>query len=223
MGYLPSRTFCFCIPARFGVFIMSILGCIGGSIMAGLGWDSAVHKEETYLTSNQEVSVVMASLGYTLLAAISLLGLIGTVIRHRTFVSLYSRTVWSHLAFNVTAGAYFIYTLFHKVGDDDLDNCIASYTGDLISQYTCAKEFEIYRGVIISIYIVLCLFELSTCLVVAGYVMQLREEEALGALGYPPPAQTAATAPPMATTYNHRKEYGFTQPGSSFGNNSMNV
>jgi hypothetical protein len=68
--------------------------------------------------------------------------------------------LWSHLALNVTAGAYFIYTLFHKVSDDDLSNCIASYPGDLISQYVCAKEFEIYRHVIITIYVVLCLFEL---------------------------------------------------------------
>lgn len=75
---------------RFGVLIMSILGCTGGSVMAGFGWDSAVHKgkwrlillyhaliifvDETYLTTNQEVSVVMASLSYTLLAAISLFG-----------------------------------------------------------------------------------------------------------------------------------------------------
>jgi hypothetical protein len=90
MGDLPSRTFCRCIPARYGVLVMSVLGCIGGSIMSGFGWDSAVHKgkwrlivlyhvlivflEETYLTTNQEVSVVMASLSYTLFAAISLLG-----------------------------------------------------------------------------------------------------------------------------------------------------
>ena len=69
---------------------MSMLGCIGGSVMSGFGWDSAVHKgkwglilryhvlivfvDETYLTTNQEVSVVMASLSYTLFAAISLLG-----------------------------------------------------------------------------------------------------------------------------------------------------
>ena len=90
MGHLPSHTFCRCIPVRLGVLIMSILGCIGGSVMAGFGWNSAVHKgkrrlsllyrvlivfvDETYLTTNQEVSVVMASLSYTLLGAISLLG-----------------------------------------------------------------------------------------------------------------------------------------------------
>ena len=51
--------------------------------------------------------------------------------------------------------------------------------------------------------------------------MQLREEEALG---YPPPAQTAATEPvlpSMATTYNCRKEYAFSQPDSSFGQNTL--
>lgn len=64
----------------------------------------------------------------------------------------------------------------------------------------------------------------GVCLVVATYVMQLREEEALS---YPPPAQTAETVPvlpSMATTYNYRKEYAFTQPDSSFGqNNPMEV
>jgi hypothetical protein len=45
MGDLPPRTFC-CIPVRFLVLSMSILGCTGGSVMAGLGWDSAVHKGE---------------------------------------------------------------------------------------------------------------------------------------------------------------------------------
>jgi hypothetical protein len=90
MGFFPSRKFCHCIPVRFGVFVMSILGCTSGSVMATYGWDSAVYKgkwrlillyrvliifaEETYLTANQEVSVVMASLSYTILAAISLLG-----------------------------------------------------------------------------------------------------------------------------------------------------
>ncbi|KAI0281862.1 hypothetical protein BGY98DRAFT_912943 [Russula aff. rugulosa BPL654] len=216
MGDLRSRTFCCCIPVRYCVLIMSMLGCIGGSVMSGFGWDSAVHKDETYLTTNQEVSVVMASLSYTLFAAISLLGVIGTVTRNRSFVSLYSTAVWSHLALNVISGAYFIYTLFHKVSEDDLNNCIASYEGDLISQFTCAKEFEIYRHVIITIYLVIVLFELCVCLAVASYIMQLREEEALG---YPPPAQTAAVLPSMATTYNYRKEYAFTQPASSFGQN----
>src|SRR6266702_242371 len=44
MGYVPSRKFCCCIPMRFGVFIMSILGFAGGSISAGVGWHAATHR-----------------------------------------------------------------------------------------------------------------------------------------------------------------------------------
>ena len=65
---------------------------------------------------------------------------------------------------------------------------------------------------------------IGICLFVASYVMQLGEEEALD---YPPPAQTAATEPvlpAMATTYNYRKAYAFTQPdSSSVQNDSMKV
>jgi hypothetical protein len=58
--------------------------------MAGLGWDSALHKgewrrillghffiifvDETYLTQNQDVSVLIASFSYTVFAVISLFG-----------------------------------------------------------------------------------------------------------------------------------------------------
>ena len=114
MDDLPSRTFCRCIPARYGVLVMSMLGCIGGSIMAGFGWDSAVHKgkwrpillyhvliifvDETYLTANQEVSVVMASLSYTIFAAISLLGFVRFVPLNSVQYerSLCTQVDWNH-------------------------------------------------------------------------------------------------------------------------------
>ena len=44
MGYVPSRTFCCCIPVRFGVFIMSMLGLAGGSIIAAVGWHAVAHR-----------------------------------------------------------------------------------------------------------------------------------------------------------------------------------
>jgi hypothetical protein len=151
--------------------------------------------------------------------------------------------VWSHLALNIAAGAYFIHTLFHQVGEDDLSNCFYSYFDDNTSLDECEEEFQIYRVVIICVYIAFCLLELcasssllpptlshglrpdlfthirtGVCLVVAGYVAQLGEEEAQD---YPPPAQTAATIPPMATTYNYRRDYVFSQPAGQ--NKSIDV
>jgi hypothetical protein len=141
------------------------------------------------------------------------------------------------LALNIVAGAYFIYTLFHKIGEDDLNNCIF-FSDDQTSQDECEKEFDVYRVVIICIYTVFCLLELGASSpslhppilptvcnftnkrtggfpVVASYVMQLREDEVLDYYDYPPPAQTAATVPSMATTYDHEKEYAFSQSKNS--------
>jgi hypothetical protein len=86
--------------------------------------------------------------------------LIGTIIKRRSFISLYNTVVWSHLAFNIAAGAYFIYTLFHQIGEDDLNNCFFSYFYDNTSQDECEEEFQTYRVVIICVYIFFCLLEL---------------------------------------------------------------
>ena len=87
---------------------------------------------------------------------------IGSIIRNHRFISLYSTAAWLHLALNITSGAYFIYTLYHKVGNYELNNCVKSYVGDLIDQYYCAKEFEVYRHVIIALYVIFCVLELGT-------------------------------------------------------------
>jgi hypothetical protein len=121
----------------------------------------------------------MASLSYTVFAIISLVGsvhfalpnfaqhehspvprLIGTILQRHSYISLYNTIIWSHLAFNIAAGAYFIYTLFHQVGKDDLNNCFYYCSEDIIAQLECLQEFEIYRNVIICLYIVFCLLEL---------------------------------------------------------------
>lgn len=135
--------------------------------------------DETYLTRNQEVSVIFASLSYTVLAIVSLFGsvhflppnfaqhehslvprLIGTIMQRRSYISLYHTVIWSHLAFNIVAGAYFIYTLFHKVGEEDLSNCLFYCSDDIIAQLDCIQEFQVYRNVIICLYIIFCLLEL---------------------------------------------------------------
>jgi len=218
MGYVPSRKFCCCIPVRLGVFVMSVLGFAGGSIIAGLGWHAATHGDQVHLTRNQEISVVITSVAYTALAIISLLGLIGTITKRQSFISVYNTMVWYHLGFSIVTGAFFIYTLFHKVGDDDVNNCVSSSTSQG-KQDECQRTFEVGRGIIIGLYILLWLIEIWVCVIVSRYVAQLQEEEAAD---IPPPAQMAASAPPIATTYNYGAQYAFSQPGNGFGQRNAN-
>jgi hypothetical protein len=127
---------------------------------------------------------VVASVSYTILAVVSSFGsvcfarftlaqpsahtmirLIGTIIKRRAFVSMYSSIVSLHLGSSVATGAYFIYTLFHKVGEDDVNNCITDNT--LFSTEgveDCKRAFKYLRGMIIGIFIIFWLFELCASL-----------------------------------------------------------
>ncbi len=132
--------------------------------------------DQAHLTKNQEISVVVTSFSYTVLAIVSIFGfvvsmhpcslrlnlvirLIGTITKRQSFVSLYSTTVWYHLGFSIATGVYFIYTLFHKVGNDDVNNCVNGDTSQS-KQDECKKAFDTGRGIIIGLYIFFWLIEL---------------------------------------------------------------
>jgi len=213
MGSVRSHKFCCCIPVRFGVFILSTLCFVGGSIVAAVGWHAVTQKEQSNLTKRQEISLVITSISYTVLAIVSVFGLIGTFIKRRSFVSWYSTVMAWHLGFSIASGAYFIFTLFRKAGENEVDKCIANNGGDSNKEEDCRRALKLGRGIVIALYVLFWLFELWVCVIISDYVSQLDEEEALD---NPPPVQISATAP-MATTYNYGAQYAFSQPGNAYG------
>jgi len=206
-----SHTCCVIIPVRIGVFIVSTLFLIGSTIFAIGGWYGALHREKVHMTKNQETSIVFFSLSHTALAIFSLFGLIGAIIKRRSFVSAYSSVMSCHLGFSLGISVYFIYTLFFKVGEEDVNNCIANHSKDSNKEEECKKDFHYFRSMLIGFSIIFWLLQFWGYLIVAQYVSQLKEEDEPA---YPPPAEIAATAPPLATTWN---PYSFSTPQNSYG------
>ncbi|THH10828.1 hypothetical protein EW146_g8241 [Bondarzewia mesenterica] len=200
---------------------MSIFGILGGGAIAIAGWYQTRHIKDLHLTKRNEVSLYVASVAYTLLAIISLFGLLGVIIKRKSFVSMYSLLVWMHLGFNVGTGAYFIYTLFHKSGDQDVNSCAGDNSSNF-DREACEKGFEIGRGILVAVYVVFWLIELWGCLIVSDYVGQLEEEEATEWPKAATLASASASAPPpqMATTYNYGAQYAFATPDNSYSNNA---
>jgi hypothetical protein len=88
--------------------------------------------------------------------------LIGTFIKRRSFVSWYSTVMAWHLGFSIASGAFFIFTLFRKAGENEVDKCIANNGGDSNKEEDCRRAFKLGRGIVIALYIVFWLFELCT-------------------------------------------------------------
>ena len=65
MTYVRSHTFCFCIPVRFGVFILSTLFFLGGGIIAASGWYGAMNKGTWHVSLPKIASSLSSYRTYT--------------------------------------------------------------------------------------------------------------------------------------------------------------
>ncbi|KIM76853.1 hypothetical protein PILCRDRAFT_825831 [Piloderma croceum F 1598] len=216
MVYVRSRKFCCCLPVRFGVFVIAILGIIGGGLVSVAGWLQIKQLSQHPLDRRDEVALWTQTVMYTLLAILSFFGLIGVFNKARPLISLYSTMLFSHLGFSIATGAFFLYALFHQTGDNDIQSCINGSTDDLKKQ-TCQKGFEVIRGVIVGAFVVIWLIELYGCIIVANYVEQLDNEETAKSVVEP--------AVPVTTYNNFAPNYAFARPDHSYGRqgNSSNV
>jgi len=204
MVYVRSRKFCCCLPVRFGVFVIAILGILGGGLVSVGGWLQIKQLPESSLDQRNKIALWIQTIMYTLLAILSLFGLIGVFSKTRSFISVYSTILYSHLGFSIATGIFFLYTLFYQTGDNDIQSCINGSTDDTKIE-ACRKGFETIRGVIVGVFVLIWLIELYGCIIVANYAEQLEEEE-------------AAQFP--VSTYNNASNYTFATPGHSYGGQS---
>ena len=83
----------------------------------------------------------------------------------RSYGSLqfYAVTVAVNTLLIVGVGVYFVWTLFHGRGEDDVNNCIGGTTGDVgdVKQWVCQKGFDVIRILILAFFIIIWLFEIG--------------------------------------------------------------
>jgi len=222
MVYVRSRKFCCCLPVRFGTFSIAILGIVGGGLISIGGWLQVKDLAQHPIDGRAKIALWIQTMMYTVLAVVSLFGLIGTFSKSRSLIALYSTILFSHLGFSIATGAFYLYTLFHQEENTDVQKCINGST-DNIKIEACKKGYEVIRGVIVGLFILIWLIELYGCIIVSNYVDQLDEEESLeygrGGVG---PAVTTVNNNFVAPQPN---SYAFGTPAHSYGvqGNSNNV
>jgi len=178
MTYVRTRVFCCCLPVRFGLFIMSVLGILGGGFVAVAGWAQIAQLAKHPLSERDKVALVIQTIMYTMLGLLSFCGLVGTFNRSRSLISVYSTMLCAHLGFSIVTGIFYLYTLFHQTGNTDIQKCIDESTDDATTE-ACKKGFGIIRAVIVVIFVLVWLIELYGCIIVSNYISQLDEEKSI--------------------------------------------
>jgi len=228
MVYVRSRKFCCCIPVRFGVFIISLLGLLGGGAIAVVLWLALKDVDKQGgISSQARLALILEAILWTVLAIVSLFGLIGVIIKKKRFITVYATLLFTTLGINIAAGIFYFHSLFQtETSTNAVNQCINGSTS-VIKKDACKAEWDVKRILLIAGHVVLWLILLWGCFIVSDYVGQLNEEEDANQRNRDPSTPGVGRLPIQApnTTYGgyggdpyyNKSDYAFSQGGNSFG------
>ena len=168
---VATRTFCCCIPTRLGVVIIAAVGLMGGGALAIAGALNAG------TIQGSKASIAISIVIYSLLAIVSLLGLIGALGRKATLVKVYFFALVSHLLFSFAIGVYALFRIF-KDGNSFITHCVAANSNMEDAEKVCGEGLKVVKGISVTLFIALWIFEIYGCVIVKGYNDQLEDEKA---------------------------------------------
>jgi len=217
MSYVRSQTFCCCLPVRFGVFLLSLLGLAGGGFVAAVGWIQLSHLNEHPLGKIDQIALWIQSSLFSLLALLAIFGFIGAMIKNRGMVSGFATGIAIHLGFSIIASCFAIYAMFKRNSQAILDKCIqrANDNSDATVQ-SCKKGIILIKALVVVIYVLTWIIQLYAYFVVERYVDQL-DEERLFENPVMPRTMVLQVAGPQVTAGVVPPTYAFTEPQQSFG------
>ncbi|KAL5531924.1 hypothetical protein ACEPAF_5487 [Sanghuangporus sanghuang] len=174
MAYgVKSHKFCCCLPVRLGVFVLSFFELIITGAFAGISYYSIA--QGRFDEQKYKIATIVTAAVMTLLFIVSLLGLIGCVLRRLPLVRIFSRTLNWLLAINIIAGIATTVLLFIANKQEVIDACKDGSTDQNVID-TC-NHYNTHRYVIIALIVLGWAVQFYECVIVARYVIQLQEEK----------------------------------------------
>jgi len=174
MTVVQTRTFCCCLPTRFGVVIIALIGLLGGGIVSVVGGINA------HRISGSKASIAISITVYALLAFVSLLGLVGAIGRKLALIKIYFSVLIVHLLFSLAIGIFAIYRAFNDKGVF-MNDCITSNTAAAAQnpKQMCNDGLKVVKGVTVTLFIIFWLVEIWGIVIVNSYAGQLADENAI--------------------------------------------
>jgi len=168
---VQSRTFCCCIPVRFGVVVIGIIGLAGGGVIAVGGVIQANR------STGNKLAYIVQIIVYALLAILSVFGIFGAILRKRGLIRTYLAILTVHVLFSIASGVFSLYRFFQDA-PEDVTKCIDNSTDkDVVT--ACQKGMSVMKGVLIAVFVFVWLMEIWGCIIVKNYSTQLGEEQAM--------------------------------------------
>ncbi|KAE8214538.1 hypothetical protein CF327_g2099 [Tilletia walkeri] len=180
------RTFCFCIPTRLGVLVLSTLTFFASIVTAWFSFAPVMSKDPsvwiaTYkdLSTTSRTILILNGAVSVITGLCALAGLVGAIIRQRRLVGLYSFAVWVLLAVGILLGSLTIWSAY-KNKDEVVSSCEQHIpVGDEKADWkkeACADAYKMALDVTCVVFALGCLIQIYLCVVIGRYKHQLDAE-----------------------------------------------
>ncbi|KAF9475777.1 hypothetical protein BDN70DRAFT_783814, partial [Pholiota conissans] len=172
--FFGGTTFCCCLPVRFGVIVMSSLGCLVSGILMILLWFEL--SVTLYMTTQERVAFVLAALTETILFMASILGLVGAIVRKQLFTQIYAYVLYINLFVNIVVAAYLTFEVTRATSNAESVACQAAIK-DPGAQSQCTGLLTFAKEVYLVIAGTVLLVEFYGTIVATRYLNQLQREK----------------------------------------------
>jgi len=207
---LESKKFCFCLPVRLGVFVVSLITMLAGSIIAAIAWIQVAQQNGKRVEVTDQVAAYVHAAIFSMLGVLSVFGFVGSLTRVRGLIVSYSVGLALHLGLSIASGVFTMFTIFRPNPANSVESCIkeSNPTPELLEETKniCNTGMAIAKGVIVAIYVVSWLLQLYAYFIVDRYSDQLEEEE-MAKLAAVLPQQPHQPMSYVGYPHNHRFSY----------------
>jgi len=166
--------FCCCLPVRICVIIMSLLGILLSGMLSVVLWFE-VSRADT-LTSEQRGSFIGGAIVETFFFFISVVGLVGAIVRKQSFVTAYAIGLYIHFLINLSVAIYLLFVILHTTNADTVTLCQNVLKNEQAKDQ-CGSLFDSIRGLYAGLASFILVVELYGSIVATRYVFQIRREK----------------------------------------------
>ncbi|KAK0477964.1 hypothetical protein IW261DRAFT_1565767 [Armillaria novae-zelandiae] len=166
-----------CLPLRLGVLIIAALTLAGSTLVAIGAWINVhnIINKTLELSKSGEISMYIVAGVYTLVAIVSLLGLVGALTARPGLVSTFNSLQIGTFIISLAIGAYSLYLLFSD--NFDISDCVNSVDASAdTAQQVCNAALKVSKAAVVVIYAITWLVQFYGLFIVRSYVRELEEK-----------------------------------------------
>ncbi|KAL0578683.1 hypothetical protein V5O48_003303 [Marasmius crinis-equi] len=160
------------LPLVVGVCVLAFLGLVVGGAGAAGGWVQVMTTGRHPIPLVDRVGLFVFAITFALLALLSLLGLVGGLVRNYSVTVFYKKFALAHLLLIAAAFVLSLYSSIHPNDDAVVQRCLGD-SPDYLAKQLCAKGISLMAGLRIGLSALALITQFGAWVVAGNFAYKL--------------------------------------------------